>query len=70
MKKSRILKIRMSEDVAKRLAYVSKSEGMTLQNQIMSMIRQKIQYFERVKGNIKPSALETVDMNEFENEEI
>ncbi len=69
MKKSRTLKIRMSEDVAKRLAYVSKSEGMTLQNQIMSMIRQKIQYFERVKGNIKPSALDAVDMNEFENEE-
>lgn len=70
MKKNKVFKLRLSEDMAKRLAYVSEVEGVSVQNQLLAMIRQKIQYFERVKGNIKPSALETVDMNEFENEDI
>ena len=69
MKKNTALKIRLSDDVARKLAYVSKSEGMTLQNEINSMIRQKIQYFERVKGNISKNALDNVDMSEFEQDE-
>ena len=68
MKKNIILKIKLSEDVARKLAYVSKNEGMTLQNEINSMIRQKIQYFERVKGNIKSQDIQGVDMSEFEAE--
>ena len=52
MKKNMILKLRISEDVAKKLAVVSKNEKMTIQNELISMIRQKISYYERVKGNI------------------
>lgn len=67
--KRKSLKIKINEDVAKKLAYVAKSEGVSLQNLIILMARQKIQYFERVKGNIKPSALDSVDMAEFEPDE-
>lgn len=45
--------LKLREDVAKKLAFVAKSEGMSVQNLLTSMVRQRIQYFERVKGNIK-----------------
>lgn len=69
MKKNKILKLRLNEDIAKKLAFVAQSEGVSLQNLIILMARQKIQYFERVKGNIKPNMLEGVDLTEFESEE-
>ena len=46
MKKNKVFKLRLSEDMAKRLAYVSEVEGVSVQNQLLAMIRQKIQYFE------------------------
>lgn len=69
MKKNMILKLRISEDVAKKLAVVSKNEKMTIQNELVSMIRQKISYYERVKGNIKKDEAEAVDLSEYESEE-
>ena len=69
MKKNKILKIKISEDVAKKLAVVAKNEKMSLQNEMLSMIRQKISYYERVKGNIKKDELDSVDMSEFTDEE-
>ena len=70
MKKNKILKIKISEDVARKLAVVGKNEKMTLQNEIVAMIRQKISYYERVKGNIKKDEIDTVDMSEFFDEEL
>ena len=55
--------------MAKKFAIVAENEKMTLQNEIMSMIRQKISYYERVKGNIKKDELDSVDMSEFSDEE-
>ena len=69
MKKVKSLTIKLSEDIAKKLAYVCDKEGISIQNQLNSMIRQKIAYFERVKGNIKPNMLESVDLSELSAEE-
>ena len=69
MKKNMVLKLRLSEDIAKKLAVVSKNEKMTVQNEIVAMIRQKIAYYERVKGNIKRDEVEKIEMDEFEVEE-
>ena len=68
MKKNKILKIKLNEDIAKKLAYVCEKEGLSLQNQLLSMLRQKISYFERVKGNIPKNALENVNLDGFEEE--
>lgn len=68
MKKNKILKIRLNEEMAKKLAYVSAKEGLTLQNQLLGMIRQKISYFERVKGSIPKNALNEISLDEFEDE--
>jgi Holliday junction resolvasome RuvABC ATP-dependent DNA helicase subunit len=69
MKKGKLLKIKLNEEMAKKLAYVSEKEGLTLQNQLVAMIRQKISYFERVKGNIPKNALNEINLDEFANEE-
>lgn len=69
MKKNKVFKLRLSEDMAKRLAYVSEVEGVSVQNQLLAMIRQKIQYFERVKGSAPKSRLDSIDITEFESDE-
>lgn len=69
MKKNKILKIKLNEDIAKKLSVVSKNEKMTIQNEIIAMIRQKISYYERVRGNIKRDEIEGADLSEFETEE-
>ena len=69
MKKNMVFKLRLSDDVAKKLACVSKSEGISIQNQVTQLIRQKIQYFERVKGTVSRQSMETADLCEFECEE-
>ena len=69
MKKNKILKIKLSEDVAKKFAVVAENEKMTLQNEVIQMIRQKISYYERVKGNIKKEQLDSANMSEYFDEE-
>jgi hypothetical protein len=69
MKNNKILKIKLSEDVAKKFAVVAENEKMTLQNEVIQMIRQKISYYERVKGNIKKEQLDSANMSEYFDEE-
>ena len=69
MKKNKILKIKISEDVARKFAVVGKNEKMSLQNVVVAMIRQKISYYERVKGNIKKEQLDSANMSEYFDEE-
>ncbi|MBO5212896.1 MAG: hypothetical protein J6B60_05075 [Clostridia bacterium] len=67
MKKSKSVKIYFNEDMARKLAYVAKNEGMSVQNLMVFLARQKISYFERAKEKIKD--VSSVDISEFENEE-
>lgn len=68
MKKNNVIKVSLSDDIAKKFAFVCKSEGITIQNQIASIVRQKISYFERVKGKISPKDLQNVSLEEFSEE--
>ena len=67
MKKNKSVKVYFNEDMAKKLAYVAKSEGMSVQSMLVFLARQKIAYFERAKEKIKD--LSSIDLNEFETEE-
>lgn len=69
MKKNMVLKVRLSEDIAKKFAIVAENEKMSLQNEVLQMIRQKISYYERVKGNIKKEQLDSANMKEYFDEE-
>lgn len=69
MKKQPELKVRISEDVLRRLLYISAAEGRTPNNHIMMLLRNNIQYFERAKGKIDPAALRNLDISEYLSEE-
>ncbi|MBQ4510317.1 MAG: hypothetical protein II984_06300 [Clostridia bacterium] len=68
MKKNEILKLHLSEEMARKLTYVSEKERMTVQNEIIFLIRQKISYFERVKGNITREQQNSVSLEQFDEE--
>lgn len=68
MKKNQILKVRLNDEMARKLSVVSEKERQTIQNEIIAMIRQKISYFERVKGNITRDEINNADMEQFDEE--
>ena len=61
--------MRLSEELLKKLIYVSESEKRTVNNQFLFMIRNNIQYFEKTKGKIDPSSLRDIDISEYLKEE-
>ena len=65
MKKNNVIKVSLSDEMAKKLVFVCQNEGISPQNQITALIRQKISYFERVKGKISPKELSSVSSDDF-----
>ena len=70
MKKNYTVKLKLNDEMARKLAYVSEKEGLSVQNMLTQLVRQKVQYFERVKGNVQKNALTEQSLNGFEVEEI
>lgn len=70
MKKNYTFKLKLNEENAKKLSYISEKEGVSIQNMLVKLVRQKAQYFERVKGNISKASLNEISLEEFETEEI
>lgn len=70
MKKNYTFKLKLNEENAKKLSYISEKEGVSIQNMLVQLVRQKAQYFERVKGNISKASLNEISLEEFETEEI
>ena len=69
MKNQYEVKIRLSEDLMRKLVYVSEAEGRTPNNQFVFMLRNNIQYFERTKGRLDSSKLASIDISEYELKE-
>ena len=69
MKNQYEVKVKLSEDLMRKLIYVSEAEGRTPNNQFIFMLRNNIQYFERAKGKIDPNALRSIDISEYLSEE-
>lgn len=69
MKQTPEITVRLSEDLLRKLIYVSDAEKRTLNNQFLFMIRNNIQYFEKTKGRIDPAKLRNIDLSEYVSEE-
>ena len=65
MKNQYEIKVRLSEDLMKKLILVSEAEGRTPNNQFNFMLRNNSQYFERTKGKIDSSKLAKIDVSEY-----
>lgn len=69
MKKNYVFKLKLNEEIARKLSYVSEKEGLSIQNMLVQLVRQKVQYFERVKGNVQKNDQQEADLSLFEVEE-
>ena len=65
MKNQNEIKVRLSDELMKKLIYISEAEGRTPNNQFVFMLRNNIQYFERTKGRIDASKLAAIDISEY-----
>lgn len=66
MKNQYEIKVKLSEDLMRRLLYVSEAEGRTPNNQFVFMLRNNVQYFERAKGKMDTKKLAAIDLSEYE----
>ena len=68
-KKQPVIKVRMQEDLLRRLIVMSEMEGRSLSNQITMLARNAVAYHERAKGKLDTKAIAAVDLSEFFEEE-
>jgi hypothetical protein len=66
MKNQYTIKVNLSEEMLRKLLYVSEKENRTPNNQFLFMLRNNVQYFERTKGRISPSDLKNIDISAYE----
>ena len=64
-KKQPEITIRLSEDMLRKLLYVSASEGRAPDQHLVMLLRNSVQYFERAKGRIKPADLQRIDLSPY-----
>ena len=63
MKQSYTVPVRLSEDLLRKLIYISEAEGRT--PQFTLMLRNTIQYHERAKSKIPPAELQRIDITPY-----
>ena len=65
MKQTYTVPVRLSEDLLRKLIYVSQAEGRNPQSQFTLMLRNTIQYYERAKSKIPASELAKIDVTPY-----
>ena len=69
MKKGVHIDIKLSEDLLRKMLYISEAENRTPNAQFAFMLRNNIAYFEKTKGRISPAELSKIDISEYVEEE-
>lgn len=60
MKNQKNVTLRISDELLEKLYFVAKSEGRTLNNELLLLARNSVAYFERTKGRITPDKLASI----------
>ncbi len=66
MKQSYPVEIKLSEELLRKLLYISAAEKRTPSAQFAFMLRNNIAYFEKTKGRIPEAELKKIDISEYE----
>ena len=66
MKNEYYVNVKLSEDMLRKLLYVSEAEKRTPNAQFAFMLRNNVAYFEKTKGRIPQSELSKIDISEYE----
>ena len=67
MKNQKNVTLRISDELLEKLYFVAKSEGRTLNNELLLLARNSVAYCERTKGRITPDKLASI-RDELEEE--
>ena len=62
--------IRLSEELLRKLLYISEAERRTPDAQFAFMLRNNIAYFEKTKGRIPEAELKKLDISAYREEEL
>lgn len=65
MKNQYTVKVNLSEELLRKLLYVSEKENRSPNNQFLFMLRNNIQYFEKTKGRISHADLKNTDISPY-----
>ena len=66
MKNNCRLELKLSEDLLRKLLYISAAENRTPSAQFAFMLRNNIAYFEKTKGRIPESELRALDISDYQ----
>ena len=69
MKNGCQIEIKLSEDLLRKLLYISEAEHRTPSAQFNFMLRNNIAYFEKTKGRIPEAALREIDVTPYREQE-
>ena len=69
MKNGCLIEVKLSEDLLRKLLYISEAEHRTPTAQFNFMLRNNIAYFEKTKGRISEADLREIDISEYQREE-
>ena len=64
-KKQPVVKLRISEDLLRRMLLVSKAQGQSLNNQMLLLCRNAVTYHERARGKLDTRALAELDISDY-----
>lgn len=64
MKTKEEFSVRIDSDLYKKLLYVASKENNSLNNHMLHMIRQSVQYFEKVHGRINTQSITLPESSE------
>ena len=64
MKEKADFSVRLDSDLYKKLRYVAGKENNNLNNHMLHLIRQNVQYYEKVHGRINVNTLKDEDLAE------
>lgn len=64
-KKQPTVRLRLSEDILRRLILLSEVEGRSLNNELTMLARNAIAYHERARGKLDTKALAALDLSEY-----
>ena len=68
MKNNYNVNLKLSEDLLRKLLYVSEAEHRTPSAQVAFMLRNNVAYFEKTKGKIPEAELRRIDLSEYGEE--
>ncbi len=68
MKNNYHVDLKLSEDLLRKLLYISEAEHRTPAAQFAFMLRNNIAYFEKTKGRIPDAKLKELDISDYREE--